>query len=80
MNSPKTQSGMDHSNSPTALGTVVHSRLVQTLALNIILKNAASLHWCIQADAYNTEAEEEENEKPFHTSPACALPFHFCKS
>lgn len=80
MNSTKTKSGMDHSDSPTTLGAVVHSRLMQTLALNIILKNTASLHGCIQTDANDTAAEEQEDKKPLHARPARALPFHFCKS
>jgi hypothetical protein len=71
---------MDHSDPAAALGAVVHCRLVQTLTLNIILKNTTPLHRCIQADAHDAATEEEEDEKPLHASPARALPLHFCKS
>ena len=53
---------MDHSDPATALGAVVHCRLVQTLTLNIILQNTTPLHRCIQADAHDAATEEEEDE------------------
>ena len=65
----------DQDASLTALA-VVDDGAVEPLALEVVLDGASPLHWRVNANADDAEAEEEEHGRPLQHCHARALSLH----
>ena len=55
---------MNHGDLPSTACTVVNDGLVQAVALDVVLKVASPLHWCVDANANETAEEEHQDGHP----------------